>query len=211
MFTVLLVNLAGLLSPGPDFFYISRKAASDTTTHAVAGALGIGLGILIWAAVVIFGLSLISRTHNLIQYIIMCLGGGYLVYCGINLLKVKENTKLQSAQRYREAKSDIYREIGKGLMINLSNAKVIVFFTSVLSGFMSGITDVSAIIVIILLLALETFLYFSMIAFLFSRNIVRNFYTGYNRYIDNFAGLVFLLFGGELIYTGITTIIRTTS
>ncbi|WP_032091961.1 LysE family transporter [Necropsobacter rosorum] len=211
MFTILLVNLAGLLSPGPDFFYVSRKAASDTQNNAIAAAFGISLGILIWATIVIFGLSLISRTHNLIQYIIMCLGGSYLVYCGIKLLKVTANTKLQAAHPLREAKSAIRREIGKGLMINLSNAKAIVFFTSVLSGFMSGIADPAAIIAVILLLTLETFLYFSMIAFLFSRNMVRRFYTEYNRYIDNFAGLVFLLFGGELIYTGISAIINTTS
>ncbi|PJG83982.1 LysE family transporter [Caviibacterium pharyngocola] len=210
MFTVLLVNLAGLLSPGPDFFYISRKAASDTRNNAIAGAFGIGLGILFWAAVVIFGLSLINRANNLIQYVIMCLGGGYLAYCGIKMLRVTQNALL-SAGKPSHARRNLGQEILKGLLINLSNVKVVVFFTSVLSGFMANIASISEMIAIIFLLCLETFAYFTLVAFLFSRTPVRNFYAKYNRYIDNFSGAVFLLFGVELIYSGISAIINITS
>ncbi|WP_281258753.1 LysE family transporter [Avibacterium endocarditidis] len=99
----------------------------------------------------------------------------------------------------------------KGLFINISNAKVIVFFSSVLSGFMTNFSGMAEIILVIVLVALESFLYFVLIAFFFSRKMVRDFYNRYNRYIDNFAGLVFLFFGGELIYSGLTTIIELTS
>ncbi|MCW9715842.1 MULTISPECIES: LysE family transporter [unclassified Avibacterium] len=211
MWTVLFVNLVGLLSPGPDFFYVSRKAASESQRNAIAGAIGIGFGILFWATLVIFGLAIINRTNYLVQYIIMCLGGGYLAYCGIKMLQVTKNAQLATLKPHQEIHHPISREIMKGLLINLSNAKVIVFFSSVMSGFMASISNNTEIMLIILLLALESVLYFILIAFFFSRKIVRDFYNRYNRYIDNFAGIVFLFFGGELIYSGLTTIIELTS
>ncbi|MFU2048371.1 LysE family transporter [Avibacterium avium] len=211
MLTVLLVNLAGLLSPGPDFFYVSRKAASETHRNAIAGALGIGLGILFWSAVVIFGLALINQTNHFTQYLIMCLGGSYLSYCGIKMLQVTQNAHLADANRQKQKQTAFFTEVMKGLFINLSNGKVIVFFSSVVSGFMANISNTAEMWLIIFLLGLESFLYFVLIAFFFSRQIVRDFYNRYNRYIDNFAGLVFLFFGGELIYSGLTTIIELTS
>ncbi|MFZ7200258.1 LysE family transporter [Avibacterium avium] len=211
MWTVLFVNLAGLLSPGPDFFYVSRKAASESHRNAVGGALGIALGILFWSAVVIFGLALINRTNNLVQYIIMCLGGSYLAYCGIKMLRVTQNAQLTDPNQQKIKQTSFFSEVMKGLFINISNAKVIVFFSSVLSGFMTSFSSTTEIVLIIVLLALESFLYFVLIGFFFSRKMVRDFYNRYNRYIDNFAGLVFLFFGGELIYSGLTTIIELTS
>lgn len=177
MWTVLLMNLAGLLSPGPDFFYVSRKAASDTHRNAVAGAFGIALGILFWSAVVIFGLAMINRTNNLVQYIIMCLGGSYLAYCGIKMLRVTENAQLADFTQTKAKHSSIFREVMKGLLINVSNAKVIVFFSSVLSGLMANISGNTEIVLVIVLLALETFLYFTLIVFSFPAKSYAHFTT----------------------------------
>ncbi|HBO38144.1 MAG TPA: hypothetical protein DD638_05730, partial [Pasteurellaceae bacterium] len=181
----------------------SRKAASDTTRNALAGAFGIGLGILFWAFLAIFGLASLSRADGLIQYVIMCLGGSYLAYSGIKMLNVTKSVKLQAEKDKAKNETSLLQEIGKGLMINLSNAKVIVFFSSVLSGYMAKISGYPAMFTIIFLLALETFFYFSIISFFFSRKVVRNFYNKYNRYIDNFAGIVFVMFGADLIYQGL--------
>ncbi|MFZ7222767.1 LysE family transporter [Avibacterium avium] len=207
MWTVLFVNFVGLLSPGPDFFYVSRKAASDSHRNAMAGAFGIGLGIVFWASLVIFGLALLNRTTPMAQYIIMCLGGAYLAYGGVKMLGVTKNAYLSAPSQLKSKPSSLFNEVLKGLAINISNGKVIVFFSSVLSGFMTNISDSTEIWLIIVLLGLETFFYFALIAFFFSRKQVREIYNRYNRYIDNFAGLVFLFFGGELIYSGLSTII----
>ncbi|ABR74842.1 hypothetical protein CBG46_08705 [Actinobacillus succinogenes] len=206
MWAVLLVNLVGLASPGPDFFYVSRKAASDTTPNAIAGAAGIGIGIWFWATIAIFGLSVLNNITPLSSYIIMCLGGTYLAYSGIKMVQITKNTQLHINGHHHEKATNWVKEIGKGLLINLSNGKVVVFFTSVLSGFAAKITSPLESYAVIFLLGIETFLYFCLIAFFFSRKLVREFYTKYTRYIDNFAGLIFLLFGGDLIYQGIVNI-----
>lgn len=53
------------------------------------------------------------------------------------------------------------------------------------------------------IIVVETFLYFYVISFVFSRPSAKRFYSRYSRYIDNVAGVIFLLFGGYLAYSGI--------
>lgn len=52
--TVALVHLIALMSPGPDFFFVSQTAASRSRRQAMYGVQGITLGVAIWAAVCIF-------------------------------------------------------------------------------------------------------------------------------------------------------------
>ncbi|CAK8739951.1 hypothetical protein SODG_003456 [Sodalis praecaptivus] len=85
--TVALVHLIALMSPGPDFFFVSQTAASRSRRQAMYGVMGITLGVAIWAAVALLGLHLLlSRMawlHNLITF-----GGGlYLCWMGWQLLR----------------------------------------------------------------------------------------------------------------------------
>ena len=45
MLNLIIVHLFGLMTPGPDFFYVSRMAASNSRRNTVCGILGITLGI----------------------------------------------------------------------------------------------------------------------------------------------------------------------
>lgn len=59
--TVAMVHLIALMSPGPDFFFVSQTAASRSRKEAMMGVIGITLGVLVWAAVALMGLHLILQ------------------------------------------------------------------------------------------------------------------------------------------------------
>ncbi len=59
--TIALVHLVALMSPGPDFFFVSQTAASRSRKEAMLGVLGITLAVMIWAAVALMGLHLILQ------------------------------------------------------------------------------------------------------------------------------------------------------
>ena len=61
----------------------------------------------------------------------------------------------------------------------------------------------SQILTALAVITVETFLYFYIISVLFSRSVAKQFYSQYSRYIDNTAGLIFILFGIYLIYSGV--------
>lgn len=46
--TVALVHFVALMSPGPDFFFVSQTAASCSRKGAMLGVLGITMGVLVW-------------------------------------------------------------------------------------------------------------------------------------------------------------------
>lgn len=72
--TVAAVHLVALMSPGPDFFFVSQTAASRSRKEAMMGVLGITLGIVIWAGVALMGLHLILQKMAWLHEVIMVCG-----------------------------------------------------------------------------------------------------------------------------------------
>ncbi len=201
LLTLFFVQLAGLLSPGPDFFYVSRRAASSNSRNAIFAAFGISLGIAFWVIVAIFGLGVLVKDIPILNYIIMILGGSFLGYTGFKMLQVTENAQFDENTIYK--KTSAKKEILDGFMINIANAKAVVFFSSILSGYTAQLINIEEYFFVLAILFFSTLIYFTLVALLFSRQVIRKFYAKYSRYIDNFAGLVFLLFGLNLIYNGL--------
>lgn len=171
--------------------------------EAISGVIGITIGVLIWATAAVLGLAIIFTTMPIIQGIVMMLGGSYLVYLGIKMAKVKTNAVFDEKQNANVPNQSILKSIMKGLLVNLSNAKVVIYFSSVMSLVLVNITETSQILTALAVITVETFLYFYIISVLFSRSVAKQFYSQYSRYIDNAAGLIFIFFGIYLIYSSV--------
>lgn len=208
MLNLILIQFFGLLTPGPDFFYVSRMAASNLRRNVTAGIVGITLGVTFWATTALLGLKILFDAIPVLHGVIVLSGGSYLCYLGILMLKSRENVVFtsHSASELNQA-TTLIKEVSKGLFVNLSNAKAIIYFASVMSSILGSISDIWQMLTALFLIAIETFLYFYIISILFSRKIAKQFYSKYSRYIDNIAGAIFLLFGGGLVYTALNKII----
>lgn len=199
------VHLVGLLSPGPDFFYVSRAAAIHSRRTAIYGVIGITIGVSIWATAAVLGLAIVFKTMPALQGIIMALGGSYLFYLGVKMARITTNAVFDETHSRQNTASK--NEILKGLLVNLSNAKVVIYFSSVMSFVLVNITETRQMLTALLLITLETFVYFYVISILFSRPFTKRFYSRYSRYIDNVSGVIFILFGAYLIYSGALKIV----
>ena len=146
MLNLMIIHLVGLLSPGPDFFYVSRISAMSSRREAIGGVIGITIGVLIWATAAVLGLAIIFVTMPIIQGIVMMLGGAYLVYIGIKMAKVKTNAVFDEKQNANVPNQSTLTSIMKGLLVNLSNAKVVIYFSSVMSLVLVNITETSQIL-----------------------------------------------------------------
>ena len=73
MLNLMIIHLVGLLSPGPDFFYVSRISAMSSRQEAIGGVIGITIGVLIWATAAVLGLAIIFATMPIIQQILTAL------------------------------------------------------------------------------------------------------------------------------------------
>ncbi|MCP1659662.1 LysE family transporter [Neisseria perflava] len=201
IFNIAVVHLLGMMTPGPDFFYIARTAAVSGRKNAVCAAFGIVVGVMFWASATMLGLALLLKAFPAFNAMLMVLGGGYLMYLGWQMVRVRESAQFQEYRAAAPAAvSSPLNEAKKGLLVNLSNPKVVIYFSSVMSAVLSEIRSGWQIAGVLLLLLAETLAYFSAIALLFSGQTVKRFYSRYSRWLDNFAGLFFLGFGAYLIY-----------
>ncbi|WP_312928062.1 threonine export protein RhtC [Pseudescherichia sp.] len=197
--TVALVHLVALMSPGPDFFFVSQTAVSRSRKEAMMGVLGITLGVMIWAGVALLGLNLILEKMAWLHTIIMVGGGLYLCWMGYQLLRgaLKKEVLNTLAPQVELATSG--RSFVKGLLTNLANPKAIIYFGSVFSLFVGDGVGETARWGIFVLIALETFAWFTLVASLFALPTMRRGYQRMAKWIDGVAGALFTAFGLHLI------------
>lgn len=196
--TVAMVHLIALMSPGPDFFFVSQTAASRSRKEAMMGVIGITLGVLVWAAVALMGLHLILQKMAWLHQIITVGGGLYLCWMGWQLLK-SARAKKQIGDDTPVALPARGRTFMRGLLTNLSNPKAVIYFGSVFSMFVSDSVSGGERLGIFLLIVVETLAWFSLVALVFALPKMRRGYQRLAKWIDGVAGVVFAGFGVALI------------
>jgi len=199
--TVALVHFVALMSPGPDFFFVSQTAVSRSRKEAMLGVLGITLGIVVWAGVALMGLNLILQKMAWLHQIIMVGGGIYLLWMGWQLLRSARQQHKQPVQpeEVQVALPQGGRSFLKGFLTNLSNPKAVIYFGSVFSLFVGDSVGAAERWGIFLLIIVETFCWFSIVASVFALPTMRRGYQRLAKWIDGVAGVLFAGFGIHLI------------
>ncbi|HBH6888753.1 threonine export protein RhtC [Serratia bockelmannii] len=199
--TVALVHLIALMSPGPDFFFVSQTAASRSRREAMMGVVGISLGIVVWAGVALMGLHLILQKMAWLHQVIMVGGGIYLCWMGWQLLRSARAQQAAPAAEAQVALPKAGRSFIRGFLTNLSNPKAVIYFGSVFSLFVGDSVGAGARWGLFLLIVAETFVWFSLVAVVFALPAMRRGYQRLAKWIDGAAGVLFTGFGLHLIFT----------
>lgn len=197
--TVALVHIVALMSPGPDFFFVSQTAVSRSRKEAMMGVLGITTGVMVWAGVALLGLHLILEKMAWLHNIIMVGGGLYLCWMGYQLLRGALKKQDSSAPAAQVELATSGRSFLKGLLTNLANPKAIIYFGSVFSLFVGDNVGSAERWGIFVLISLETFAWFTVVASLFALPSMRRGYQRMAKWIDGVAGALFAGFGIHLI------------
>lgn len=189
---IFLIAFLGAITPGPDILLVLRVALKYGFLEAVKTLLGIASGWVIYLALLYFGFSHILK-GDIIQALLGFGGGIYLLYLSYLLFRVKLNEiDLNSSK-----KTGGYL---KGLIINLSNPKAIIFFSIIVAPYM----DKNLLINLSLLFAglASSFLLVILIASYF-RFLITNklFYA-----IDKLCSITFFGFGIALIFMALNKV-----
>jgi threonine/homoserine/homoserine lactone efflux protein len=180
-------------SPGPGVFATVARALASGFRSALAVICGIVLGDIIFLLFAAFGLSMVARVLGNMFFIVKICGGAYLVWLGVKIwLKdpepVFENQDADTRSQWANFVS--------GLVITLSNPKVILFYCGFLPTFLDlstltvfDLAIVVAIITAVLVAVLGTY------AYLASR--ARKFFTSKRsvRRLNRAAGSVMVAAG----------------
>lgn len=200
--TVALVHIVALMSPGPDFFFVSQTAVSRSRKEAMMGVLGITCGVMVWAGIALLGLHLILERMAWLHTIIMVGGGLYLCWMGYHMLRGALTKKTSETVQEPPVSVELARSgrsFIKGLFTNLANPKAIIYFGSVFSLFVGDTVGASERLGIFALISVETLAWFSIVASLFALPSMRRGYQRAAKWIDGVAGALFTAFGLHLI------------
>ena len=122
------------LTPGQDTLYIVGRSMSQGRRAGLLSVAGIVSGSIIHTVAAAFGLSAILATSARAFVVVKLLGAGYLAYLGIRMLLARRTALGQTAAFAREGSGAIYRA---GLLTNLLNPKVALFFMAFLPQFVA--------------------------------------------------------------------------
>jgi threonine efflux protein len=200
--TIAIVQIIALMSPGPDFFFVSQTAVSRSRHEAMAGVAGITLGVAMWAALALLGLQLLLHRLVWLERLIAICGGLYLCWMGLKMLRgaIARPAQTRAAEPV-QVFVGAWRSLRNGLFTNLANPKAVIYFGSIFSAFVgTGVSPVMRWGLWALVVA-ETFLWFSFVAGCFALPVMRRGYLRISRWIDGCAGAVFVLFGLHLIFS----------
>lgn len=119
------------LTPGLDTALLLRTATVEGRFQAIRAALGINVGCLLWGAAVAFGLGALIAVSELAFNVLKFCGAGYLAWLGLNMLW---RPRRSLASEATNAKPDA-NWFMKGMLGNLLNPKIGIFYVSFLPQF----------------------------------------------------------------------------
>jgi threonine/homoserine/homoserine lactone efflux protein len=127
---------AGLLTltPGLDTALVLRTAAVEGAAQARLALAGICLGLLIWGTATSLGLTAVVAVSTVAYNALRIAGACYLVYLGVRMWRREHSFQVDEAgpaSRGQGAHSWLVR----GLLTNLLNPKVGVFYVTLLPQF----------------------------------------------------------------------------
>lgn len=197
--TFLLAGLILNLTPGADTMYILGRSISQGKKAGVLSALGISTGGLIHCLFAALGLSVIIAKSAIAFMIVKYLGAAYLIYLGTRILitNSKEEFKLNKT----ETKTNYRKIYISGILTNILNPKVALFFLAFLPQFINPEYTQSPIPFVTLgLIFLTTGTIWCLVLALFaskmSDHIRRNYRIKY--WLDRITGSIFIALGIKL-------------
>ncbi|MDR0218321.1 MAG: LysE family translocator [Enterobacteriaceae bacterium] len=154
------ISISTLLcfSPGPDNIFVLSQSAINGRMAGVLITIGLCIGLIIHSLLISLGISAIVRENAIILKIIKTLGVIYLCYLAWGAFNAKPISLKNNNDKFNNSKV----LIKKGIMMNLSNPKVIIFFLAFLPQFTNQ--NINAIPISFQLFSLG--LIFSVIAFI---------------------------------------------
>src|SRR3954469_20184229 len=112
---------------------VTRNALRPGRRAALLTAAGVNLGIALWTAAAARGVAAIVATSARLFDVVKIAGVVYLIYLGVQTLRHRGRASGESSAGLTSR-----RALGQGLLSNLLNPKIAVFFTSLLPQFVDG-------------------------------------------------------------------------
>ena len=193
----LLACIALNLTPGLDTFYILTRSGREGRAVGVMAALGINAGCIVHTLAAVLGISAILMTSAMAFTVLKYLGAAYLVWIGLRMLLTHGGARQPTVTQGR----GLGAAFRQGMLTNVLNPKVALFFLAFLPQFVSMQAEHPQLGLMLLGLSfIGTGTTWSMVLALLGGHIHHQLNTRprFGQWMDRVCGTVLLGFGVKL-------------
>ncbi|HEX6507028.1 MAG TPA: LysE family translocator, partial [Chloroflexota bacterium] len=196
------VSVLLILAPGPDMALVTRNTLLGARRSGLFTALGVVTGLTIWSLAAALGLAALLRASEPAFVTVKLVGAAYLVFLGARTLygaitsRQSKSPEGDQVPRQRLGSVSAFRQ---GVISNLGNPKIAVFFTSFLPQFVGhGGPNFLSLFLLGLLFCVLTLLWLTSYAHIVARagDFLRR--PRVRRALEGMTGVVLLAFGLRL-------------
>ena len=194
-FTVAILHLFAVASPGPDFALVTRQSFRYNRKLAIWTSLGIGVGILLHSLLAITGLVLLITSNELFLTILKSIGSLYLLYLGVRSIlgrQEEDNIKVENKNM------DKFNGFIAGLITNVTNIKAILFFVTVFSVVVEGENNLY-LVLYGAYMAFATFIWFSFISYVFTSEGFQSKFSSFLGVFEKVIGFILILLSLQIL------------
>lgn len=197
LFTVWLLHVAALVTPGANVLLVTHLAAGGDRRGAVYAAVGVTIGAVAWSTAAVLGVSAVFVKIPALRFALQLAGASYLIYVASRIWRAALPT---ASQRGRLDRASALRA---GLLTNLSNPKSALFFVGIFSSALPAHPSRVLLVASIVLILVNALAWHLLLAFVFSRPGVQAGYAARRGALSRVAGTVVGVIGLTLLLTAL--------
>ena len=126
LFLFLLTSITLTLSPGPDMLYVLSQSISNGFKSGFSVSLGLVSGLFFHTAFISLGFGFLITEYPYIIKFIKYFGALYLIYISVSLILKENEIKI-----VKKKQNTLLKNYFTGLIMNIVNPKVSLFFISI--------------------------------------------------------------------------------
>jgi threonine/homoserine/homoserine lactone efflux protein len=152
------------IAPGPDNIFVLAQSAQRGRNAGLLVMLGLCTGLIVHSTAVALGVAVLFQTSAAAFSALKFIGAGYLMYLSWQAFRASP-TKIQTVQNPESSNWKLYR---RGIIMNITNPKVSIFFLAFLPQFADPLRGLISLQLLLLggVFILATILVFGSIAIL---------------------------------------------
>ena len=130
------------LSPGPDNLFVLMQSVQRGWRVGIAVVVGLCLGVVVHTMAVALGLAAVFAASSIAFTVLKWCGAAYLAYLAwgawrapVSVGKPGDSASTESAISYEISSKELLTMVRRGVVMNLTNPKVLIFFLAFLPQF----------------------------------------------------------------------------
>ncbi|MGA2010677.1 MAG: LysE family translocator [Solirubrobacteraceae bacterium] len=126
-----------IVAPGPDTVIVTKNAIIHGRRAALGTSLGVNAGLTIWTVAAALGVAAVVRESAVAFTVLKLVGAIYLIWLGVQALIAARRRSAHELAGVGGRSVGAVTGFRQGLLSDLANPKIAVFFTGLLSQFVA--------------------------------------------------------------------------